>query len=380
VPQTAARRKTNRPKAKPKAERLLAWYDRHRRVLPWRALPGEKPDPYRVWLSEIMLQQTTVATVGPYFAAFLKQWPTVQDLARATLDEVRVAWAGLGYYRRAEALWRAAQQVAAAGGVFPQTEAELQCLPGIGPYTSAAIAAIAFDRRANVVDGNVERVVARLFSLRTPLPKAKPELRALAENLLPTARFADYAQAMMDLGATVCTPRRPACATCPFSGACRAEAEGIVETLPAREAPRAKPVRRAIAFVAVGDQGALWLRQRPAKGLLGGMIEVPSSPWTEGPMPSLASATPHSPFPKARWRLAEGTVRHVFSHFELEVRVAIASISTKGREGWTPLDRLSGTALPSVMRKIIRHAFAQGQGEAVKKRHPVKKRHKEPRS
>ncbi len=270
------------------SEAILAWYDRHRRDLPWRAKPGERADPYAVWLSEIMLQQTTVPTVGPYFRRFLARWPRVQDLAAASLDEVLTEWQGLGYYARARNLHKCAEVVARDhGGRFPDTEEGLLELPGIGAYTAAAIAAIAFDRKATVVDGNVERVMARLNAEATPLPAAKPILRDYAAHFTPGKRAGDYAQAVMDLGATVCTPRQPKCLLCPWSEACAARAEGIAETLPRRAAKAEKPTRRGIAFwlTREGDEGReVLLRRRPEKGLLGGMMEVPSTPWRDAPV------------------------------------------------------------------------------------------------
>ncbi|HVO17494.1 MAG TPA: A/G-specific adenine glycosylase, partial [Alphaproteobacteria bacterium] len=250
------------------AAALLAWYDRHRRRLPWRAGPGERPDPYRVWLSEIMLQQTTVATVGPYFTAFLERWPDVARLAAAPLDDVLHAWQGLGYYARARNLHRCAAVVARDhGGRFPDTEDALRALPGVGAYTAAAIAAIAFDRPAVVVDGNVERVVARLHAVDAPLPAAKPELRRLAAALTPDARPGDFAQAMMDLGATLCTPRAPRCVLCPLMAGCAARTRGIAEELPRRTAKPEKPTRRGVAFFAVDADGAVLLRRRDESGL-----------------------------------------------------------------------------------------------------------------
>jgi len=352
---------------KPSPAKLLKWYDRFRRVLPWRALPDETPDPYHVWLSEIMLQQTTVAAVGPYFRRFIERWPTLQALAAAELDEVFRMWAGLGYYRRARGLHACAQLlVAEQGGTFPRSEEELRKLPGLGPYTAAAVMAIAFDRRANVVDGNVERVMARLYAVQTPLPKAKADLRTLAEQLLPKARFGDYAQALMDLGATICTPRSPKCEACPWASACLARAQNCQQELPRREAKKAKPVRRAMAFVAFNERGAVFLRQRPETGLLASMIEVPSTPWEEKPLPPWPKARTKAPF-SGRWRLLSGLVHHTFTHFDLELSVAIASLSKpalragqpKGK--WVPVSKLKDQALPSVMRKILRHAQKQRQ-------------------
>ena len=343
------------------ASRLLAWYDRHRRTLPWRALPGAKTEPYLVWLSEIMLQQTTVATVGDYFRKFVARWPTVQALAAAPIDDVLSAWAGLGYYARARNLHACARTVAELhDGRFPDTEDALRALPGIGPYTAAAIRAIAFDQPASAVDGNVERVIARLFAIRTPLPDAKPEIQARAASLVPQQRAGDYAQAMMDLGATVCTPRSPRCVICPLMKTCKARKEGIAEELPARAPKAQKPTRRGLAFVLANRDGAILLRKRPAKGLLGGMDEVPSSPWREGKL-VIADALNEAPVP-ARWKVLEGGVRHTFTHFHLELAVARATATTSRLaklapgSAWVEIDKLDERALPTVMRKVIAHA------------------------
>jgi A/G-specific adenine glycosylase len=337
-------------------ELLLAWYDIHARVMPWRAQKGEKPDPYRVWLSEIMLQQTTVATVGPYFQKFIKKWPTLNDLAMAELDDVMKMWAGLGYYRRARLLHQCAGQVRDDfGGVFPDTEAALQKLPGVGPYTAAAVASIAFGRSANVVDGNVERVMARLFSIDVPLPKGKAKLREAAAVLVPEKLCGDYAQALMDLGATVCTPRSPKCGACPWRRFCSAFDAGIQETLPRREKGDAKPVRRAVAFVLVNSKDEVLLRRRPPTGLLASMMEIPSSPWIEGKMPSLSRAKKFSPC-AAEWRLCEGGVTHVFTHFTLELAVAVASCEKAVEGHWVGVEKLDDEALPTVMKKIVSHA------------------------
>ena len=327
-------------------------------MLPWRALAGERPDPYHVWLSEIMLQQTTVAAVGPYFSKFLARWPTLRDLAKASRDEVMQMWAGLGYYRRARFLHECAQTLGRAyDGKFPTTEEALRKLPGCGPYTAAAIAAIAFDQRANVVDGNVERVMARLFAVKTPMPAGKPTLKKHAATLLPAKRHGDYAQALMDLGATVCTPRSPKCDLCPLAADCKARELGIAESLPRRGAVKAKPVRRAIAFVLTDAKGRIFLRQRPEKGLLASMMEIPSSVWNEGPMPTLVVAQKEAPVP-ARWTLLRGLVRHSFTHFDLELAVAVATSSRKVKGRYVDPADLRAEALPSVMRKIIR--FSRG--------------------
>jgi A/G-specific adenine glycosylase len=335
------------------AERLLAWYDRHRRVLPWRARPGEAPDPYRVWLSEIMLQQTTVATVGPYFLTFLARWPDVTSLAAAPLDDVLTAWAGLGYYARARNLHKCAQAVAREhGGRFPDTEAELLELPGIGGYTAAAIAAIAFDRRAVVMDGNIERVMSRLHRVATPLPAAKPELKALTDALTPDRRPGDFAQAMMDLGATICTPKKPRCALCPWREACAAFKAGDAEDYPRKAAKAARPVLHAVAYWMTTAEGAVLLRRRPEQGLLGGMMEIPTNTWRPQPWDA-EEAMDAAPLP-ARWRALPGQVRHIFTHIDLRLSLLAARVGQVPEEMVpAPLDRLGDYALPSVMRKIV---------------------------
>jgi len=338
-------------------ERLLVWYDRHRRDLPWRARPGETPDPYRVWLSEIMLQQTTVATVGAYFARFLDRWPDLPSLAAASLDEVLHTWQGLGYYARARHLHACARAVLAQhGGRFPADEAALRALPGIGDYTAAAVAAIAFDLPATPVDGNIERVMARLFAHAEPLPDAKPALRRFASMLTPPSRAGDYAQAVMDLGATICTPKRPKCILCPWREACRGRALGVAESLPGRRAKATKPLRRGVAFWAVRKDGAVLLRRRPEKGLLGGMMEVPSTLWREAPW-SEAEARAAAPV-AAKWRRLPGVVRHSFTHFHLELVVLEgAARSGAAKDGrWVMPRDLPGQALPSLMKKIVAHA------------------------
>jgi A/G-specific adenine glycosylase len=354
------------------AASLLAWYGRERRDLPWRAGPNETPDPYRVWLSEIMLQQTTVKAVLPRYAAFLRQWPNVKALAAAELGQVLAAWAGLGYYARARNLHACARAVVEQhGGKFPQSAASLRKLPGIGDYTAAAIAAIAFGERATPVDGNIERVVARLFAVTAPLPAAKAEIKALAETLTPAKRAGDFAQAMMDLGATICTPRRPACALCPLRPDCRGFAEGIAPMLPTREEKRERPTRRAAAFVAVREDGAVLLRKRPLKGLLGGMLETPSSPWREA-RPNGKALSGHAPL-KARWRKLPGVVAHSFTHFHLELVVYRADVGLAAKAkraaapeacGFVARRDLSRAALPSVMRKVLDHAFEARDAKA----------------
>ncbi|HKF70937.1 MAG TPA: A/G-specific adenine glycosylase [Stellaceae bacterium] len=341
------------------APKLLRWYDRHRRILPWRAKPGETPDAYRVWLSEIMLQQTTVATVGAYFDRFVARFPTVEALANASLDDVLHAWQGLGYYARARNLHACARAVMAEhGGRFPGTVEGLRALPGIGAYTAAAIAAIAFDRKAAAVDGNVERVVARLFAVEAPLPAAKAELRHLTGTLVPDRRAGDFAQALMDLGAAVCTPRAPRCILCPIGDSCRGRGLGLAETLPRRRAKAARPTRRGIAFWAVRPDGSVLLRRRPEQGLLGGMVEVPSTEWQEKAI-SESAARKEAPV-RASWVRLPGTVRHAFTHFNLELAVLAGETDAKTKTSagdWVPLDRLSEQALPTVMKKVVNHAL-----------------------
>ncbi len=349
--------KRGKVKKQSEAEKLLAWYDRYRRFMPWRVAKGEKPDAYRVWLSEIMLQQTTVATVGPYFQKFVKRWPTLSDLASAKLDDVLRMWAGLGYYRRARMLHQCAQILHKDfGGKFPQDEKTLQTLPGFGPYTAAAVVAIAFGRKANVVDGNVERVMSRMFLIQTPLPKAKAELREVAATLVPEKRCGDYAQALMDLGATVCTPRSPKCGLCPWRVSCRAFAPGVQESLPRRAKKAVKPFRRTIAFVLINQKGEILLRRRPPHGLLAGMMEVPSSPWREGRAPKLAEIREYAPS-AGKWVPIKGVVRHVFTHFTLEAAVAISATKKRTSGRWVLPQNLDKEALPSVMKKIVRHAL-----------------------
>ncbi|MBB4064470.1 A/G-specific adenine glycosylase [Gellertiella hungarica] len=344
------------------SRRLLDWYDRHHRELPWRTNPAEgvkgmRTDPYRVWLSEVMLQQTTVQAVKAYFDRFTRTWPTVRDLAAAPVEEVMSAWAGLGYYARARNLKKCAEAVASGhGGQFPDTEEALRALPGIGAYTAAAIAAIAFNRKATVVDGNVERVVTRLFAIDTPLPAAKPEIRARTGDMVPDDRPGDFAQAMMDLGATICTPRRPACVLCPLKEECRALKEGDPELYPVKAARKDKPVRVGAAFVAVGPGQQVFLRRRPESGLLGGMTEVPGTGWTarlDGETGVCAA-----PF-AADWQSA-GTITHVFTHFELRLSIyrADMKICHEADDGWwQPVEKLDRAALPTVMKKAIAAAI-----------------------
>ncbi|MCC6719435.1 MAG: A/G-specific adenine glycosylase [Acetobacteraceae bacterium] len=361
----------------PPAAALLRWYDRHRRAMPWRALPGEIADPYRVWLSEIMLQQTTVTAVAPYYERFLARFPDVRALACADSDSVMRAWAGLGYYARARNL-HACARVVAAGGGFPATLDGLRALPGIGPYTAAAIGAIAFGIPVVPVDGNVERVAARVFAIEAPLPGAKAAIAAGAQALgadpAARARPADFTQALFDLGATVCTPTSPACAICPWRDGCAARALGIAADLPRKAARRARPLRHGIHFWLVDAQGQVLLRRRPPRGLLGGMVELPGTPWRDsawGEEEALALA----PQPAA-WRPA-GRVGHGFTHFELAIGLYAATVAAiegpaiegpaiegpaiAGESFLRPVAALAGEALPSVMRKCVA-ALTRGPG------------------
>jgi A/G-specific adenine glycosylase len=347
---------------------LLAWYDRHRRKLPWRPPGGERADPYRVWLSEIMLQQTGVKTVGPYFEKFLARWPDVTALASASLDDVLRMWAGLGYYSRARNLYACAVAVARDhGGAFPDTEEGLRSLPGIGPYTAAAIAAIAFDRRTMPVDGNIERVVSRLFAVEEPLPQAKPAIQQLASTLLgpsragdEKSRAGDSAQALMDLGASICTPKKPACSLCPLNEDCVARVQGTQETFPRKLAKKNGELRRGAAFVVTrGDE--LLVRTRPEKGLLGGMTEVPGSEWRAEQDDKAALRQAPDLKGVARWRRKAGVVTHVFTHFPLELVVYTASVPAHTRSPagmrWVPIATLAGEALPNLMRKVVAHGL-----------------------
>ena len=333
------------------AARLLAWYDENRRALSWRALPGETPDPYRVWLSEIMLQQTTVAAVDKYFRKFLARWPDVKALAAASLDDVRAAWAGLGYYSRAANLHRTAQLVANEyAGRFPSDAAGLRELPGIGEYTAGAIA------------------------VKTPLPKSKPELRRLARTLVPEKRAGDFAQSLMDLGALICTPKRPACGKCSWAQHCRAYALGHPESFPGKGAERARPLKRGAAFVARDAVGAVLLVKRAERGLLGGMLQPPLGPWTDA-FPTADEALSQAPF-AAKWQRRTGFVKHGFTHFELEIEVYRAKLKRRnGFDGiWVEPHDFPRVALPTVMRKILTHALddfppprsISGAGEVVR--------------
>ena len=361
---TVAARTVRRKKAPatPDPADLLAWYDRHRRVLPWRARGGARADPYGVWLSEIMLQQTTVKTVGPYYAKFLGKWPTVEALAASKLDDVLRAWAGLGYYARARNLHACAVAIVERhAGIFPKDMEALRALPGIGDYTAAAVGAIAFDLPAVPVDGNVERVVTRLFAVDEELPAAKSEIKRLAASLMPPARTGDFAQAMMDLGATICTPKKPACALCPFDDVCVARARGTQETYPRKAPKREGKLRRGAAFVALRDDGHVLLRQRPEKGLLGAMTEVPGSAWSHDFDDATALEAAPKLGGKVKWRKRAGEVTHVFTHFPLALTVFVAQVprTAAAADGarWVKVADLAGEALPNVMRKVLAHAL-----------------------
>ncbi|MBU6266567.1 MAG: A/G-specific adenine glycosylase [Sphingomonadales bacterium] len=339
---------------------LLGWYDRHARALPWRMAPGtpvpvnDRNFAYRVWLSEVMLQQTTVAAVIPYFSRFTQRWPGVLDLAAAEDSEILAAWAGLGYYARARNLIACARAVAARGGVFPDSEDELRGLPGLGAYTAAAVAAIAFGRRAVVVDANVERVVARLFAIGDPLPGARGAIRAAADEITPEVRAGDFAQAMMDLGSAVCTAKAPACLACPLAGMCVSRAGGDPAAYPVKAAKKAKAQRRGRAFwIVCGD--AVWLVRRPDKGMLGGMRALPDDGWS-------ARADGDGVVPGA-WKSA-GSVRHVFTHAELALEVAMVEpgFAPQGAGEWWPLARLDEAGLPTLYARAADVAL-RGSGE-----------------
>ncbi len=349
------------PSPSPLSADLLAWYERHARILPWRVGPAERrrgirPDPYRVWLSEIMLQQTTVKAVAPYFQKFLARWPTIADLAAAADGEILAAWAGLGYYSRARNLIAAARAIAPrAPAHLPRTAAAWAELPGIGAYTSAAIAALAFDEPIAVVDGNVERVVARLFTIDTPLPAAKPLIRNRLQPLVPQDTPGEFAEALMDLGATICTPKNPACPLCPWFDPCLARQQGRQAEFPVQAPKKARPTRYGTAFVARRADGAILLRLRPPKGLLGGMSEVPGDEWQEG-----APGRTAPPF-DADWVPLASAVEHTFTHFHLKLSILRAHVgngpSAPAGHWWAPAGSLAEQALPSVMKRAIEAAF-----------------------
>ena len=345
---------------------LLAWYDRHARALPWRSPPGAPPpEPYRVWLSEVMLQQTTTGMAAPYYAKFLARWPTVEALAAAEEGDVMAAWAGLGYYSRARNLLAAARTVAARGG-FPDSEDGLRRLPGVGAYIAAAVAAIAFGRRAVVVDANVERVVARLFTIGEPLPAARRTIRGATESITPAARSGDFAQAMMDLGATICTPRSPRCLLCPLADGCLARAQGDPERYPVKAAKKAKPQRKGSALW-IEQNGHVWLVRRPAGGLLGGMRALPDDGWS--------ARRDGAGVPEGTWRDA-GAVRHGFTHFNLELAVSSSTTADEiGAGEWWPLDRLGEAGLPTLFAKAAARARASDQTAADTEPHDRDEQH-----
>ena len=343
------------------SSQLLDWYGQHARLLPWRSRPGERPDPYRVWLSEIMLQQTTVQAVKAYFEKFVRAWPSVEALAAAPLDDVLKAWAGLGYYARARNLHSCAMEVVIRfGGTFPETEPELRSLPGIGTYTAGAIAAIAFGKRHAAVDGNVERVISRLYAIETPLPDSKPEIRQKTQALVPQSCPGDFAQALMDLGATICTPKSPDCPNCPWAEHCAGLKRGIAASLPLKRPKKKVPLRCGVAFWIERDDGAVLLRRRPEKGLLGGMMEVPSTAWGE----AASHPEPQAPL-AADWASVPGLVTHTFTHFHLELQVMRAAriidgaFRDDGDYRWTLREDLAEEALPTIMRKIVAHALGE---------------------
>ena len=342
----------------PRARHLLVWYDRHGRSLPWRVEPGEMPDAYKVWLAEIMLQQTRVATVAPRYRAFVERFPSLQTLAAAPLQDVLAAWAGLGYYARARKLHQCARRIVQQhGGVFPRSMDALLALPGIGAYTAAAVAAIAFGQRQSAVDGNVLRVMARLYGIHTPLPKAGKELAARAAALVPARRAGDYAQALMDLGATVCTPRKPDCPACPWRSSCQAHAGGEAHLLPKRVARPERPLRQGAVFWVQNRHGQVLLRQRPEDGLLGGMMEFPGTQWHSGAQANAEDWHTETPF-HARWSRLEGHVSHGFTHFRLHLTVYAARVTKRApppHMRWVALDALHREALPSLMRKVADH-------------------------
>jgi A/G-specific adenine glycosylase len=343
-------------KRRPLAHRLLAWWDANRRDLPWRAAPGETPDPYRVWLSEVLLQQTTAAAAAPYYARFLQRWPRVEALAAASLDEVIEAFAGLGYYARARNLHACAQEIARRGGQFPGTEAALRALPGVGAYTAAAVAAIAFGEPAAAIDGNVARIIARLAALPTPWPQARAAIAAATAALVPADRPGDFAQALMDLGAMVCRPRNPDCAACPLRADCAAALAGEPESYPRRAAAKARPVRFGAAYFAFRRDGAFLARRRPPSGLLGATLELPGPPWRTADDGGANQAPPFV----ARWRRLPGEVEQVFTHFALRLAVYVAEVETAPDEAsalfWVAKRDAERAGFSSVMLKAIVHA------------------------
>ena len=336
-------------------ENLLSWYNSNQRVLPWRAVPGYSPNPYHVWLSEIMLQQTTVATVKDYFSRFVTRWPIVEDLAEATLDEVFHNWQGLGYYSRARNLHNCAQiLVRDFKGILPHDGTVLLRLPGIGPYTAAAIAAIAYDQPVVPVDGNVVRVISRFFALATPLPALKNEVQALAKEMVPSHRSGDFAQSLMDLGATVCRPRNPLCVSCPLQESCKGYRQGIAAQLPYPAAKGIKPRRYGVAFWVENDEGKILLEKRPDKGLLAGLIGLPTTSWRDTPWklePGVLGT--EAPIDVEAWEHLHGIVRHTFTHFHLELTIAKGRSNVSQKGLWSSVENLKSHALPTLMKKVI---------------------------
>jgi A/G-specific adenine glycosylase len=347
---------------------LLAWWDVHRRALPWRAKPGESPDPYAVWLSEILLQQTTVAAATPYFNRFMTRWPRVEDLAAAPIEEVMRSFAGLGYYSRARNMHLCAQEIARRGGVFPKDEARLRKLPGIGAYTGAAIAAIAFNRLASPVDGNIARIIARLGALPRPIKKMRSEIAAASAALTPRDRPGDFAQALMDLGATICTPRSPDCPACPLKDDCAALAGGDPQAFPRRALKTPRPLRKGAAFFVKAPDGSVLMRTRAPKGLLGGTVELPGAGWSVDF--NIENAPEHAPF-RAAWRRLPGFVEQAFTHFTLQLAIyAVRADAHAAMQGcyWVAEAEIDGLALSGVMTKALAHALRYenpGTGERV---------------
>ena len=333
---------------------LLSWYDQFKRDLPWRAKDGTQPDPYRVWLSEVMLQQTTVAAVAPRFNRFIDRWPRVEVLAAAPDEEVMAEWAGLGYYARARNLLKCARTVAKEhGGRFPDTEELLRMLPGVGAYTAAAIAAIAFNQPSSPVDGNIERVASRLFRIETPLPAAKKEIKTAAAAMTPAERPGDFAQALMDLGATVCLPRHPRCTACPLVNLCEAKKSDLESVLPIKPVKQAKPTRIGQAYWVENSRGDVLLRRRKQNGLLGGMIEIPSFGWSSDDAPkAVKELTDH-------WTEVR-PINHVFTHFRLELKIFCGRTDKEAIKNcfWAPVDRLTSVGLPSVMKKVAEESIS----------------------
>jgi A/G-specific adenine glycosylase len=348
------------PQAKSVADKALAWFDRHRRSLPWRVAKGERSDPYRVWLSEVLLQQTTTAGAAPYYAEFLRRWPDVAALAAAPLEDVMSAFAGLGYYSRARNLHACARAVVAAGGAFPADEARLRELPGVGPYTAAAVAAIAFDLAATPIDGNIARIVSRLAGFETPIAANRPAIEAYAARLTPKRRAGDYAQALMDIGATLCRPKAPACLACPLRKDCRAAASGDPEAFPGRTLKKPRPEKVGAAFFAERPNGAFLARRRPPRGLLGATMELPGGAWEVGDIAAVrADGAPFA----AAWRRLPGHIEHVFTHFSLRLALFCApaphATPPAGHVFIAP-DEIETAGFSGLMRKALAHARGIG--------------------